>query len=156
MNSVNDYYNGGRLNREASPRHTINGHHQGLPPPNGILKHRAMARDQGQVSQDEVEYYTEKLISLEGAAAAAAAARSSSPEGNVRSAEEVTALLTNTCLSDKVASPPPDPTTTSSSHSGHLSNNSKKETITYSQWKARVKRQTIYDLFFEPPTNPFI
>lgn len=103
------------------------------PPGNGILKHATaaggggMPRDQGRVSQDEVEHYARKLDSLEG-----------------RPTDEVTALLPNL---DEYGGHPVVP----SSHSaGHLSNKTKKETITYSQWKARVKT---LNTNHHPPTH---
>lgn len=89
------------------------------PPGNGILKHsNGSARDQGRVSQDEVEHYARKLDNLEA-----------------RPTDEVTALLPNL---DEYG---PVPSSHSAGH--HLSNKTKKETITYSQWKARVN--TEYD-----------
>lgn len=87
-------------------------------PRNGILKNALSNRDQElapePVSVDEVEYYAKKFNDLEG----------------VRGRpEEVTALLNSIDL----------PAHHPSSHSGNLSSNrTKKETITYSQWKARV------------------
>lgn len=85
---------------------------EGNYPLNGILK---KPRDQGEVSQEEVDHYARKLENLEG-----------------RPTDEVTALLPNL---DEYGPVP-------SSHStGQLSNKTKKATITYSQWKARVNNE---------------
>lgn len=86
------------------------------PPGNGILKNTNRSRDEGPVSSEEVEHYARKLGNLEG-----------------RPTDEVTALLTNL---DEHSGPVP-----SSPSAGHLSNKTKKETITYSQWKARVNTE---------------
>lgn len=84
----------------------------GSYPLNGILK---KSRDQGEVSQEEVDHYARKLEGLEG-----------------RPTDEVTALLPNL---DEYGPVP-------SSHStGQLSNKTKKATITYPQWKARVNNE---------------
>lgn len=122
----NPNYNG------DSPDYGSPGHY-GTYPRNGILKNNsnghsnrssspaaAANRDQGQVSEEEVEYYARKLDNLEGG----------------RPRDEVTAPLYTLDEYD-------DGPVVSSSHStDHLSNKTKKETITYSQWKARVKHST--------------
>lgn len=81
---------------------------------NGILKNSSR-RDEGPVSQAELEHYARKLDNLEG-----------------RPTDEVTALLPNL---DGYGPVPYSPSEI------HMSNKTKKETITYSQWKARVNTE---------------
>lgn len=108
---------------------TVYSHDTGDYPQNGILKSKAngTSRDQGQVSEAEVEHYARKFENLEGRTPPLAT-------------DEVTALLPTL---DEFGCDPPSchsetTNNTSTTALGHLSNKTKKETITYPQWKARV------------------